>query len=87
MDGDKVVHLSLREFAKALLPVPHDLVHARFSPRRMEKVTAELVAMVENYKDSAWDRDSDRYLHPEDQLAVEFVSGISMFIFFRGAPL
>ena len=83
MDGDKVVHLSLREFIDAILPVPRELVSARFPPRRMAEVTEAFADMVENYKGRVWDH--ERYLHPEDQLAVEFVSGIFIFFVFRGA--
>ena len=67
MDGDKVVHLSLREFAEALLPAPQELVRVQFPPRKMAGITEAFADMVENYEDSAWDHDSDRYLRPEDQ--------------------
>ncbi|KAM5535319.1 hypothetical protein V8D89_011004 [Ganoderma adspersum] len=68
--GDRVVHLSLHEFTNALLPVPQELVSTHFPPRKIAGITEAFADMAENYEGRAWD--NDRYLHPEDQLAVEF---------------
>ncbi|KAM5536481.1 hypothetical protein V8D89_009917 [Ganoderma adspersum] len=68
--GDRVVHLSLHEFTNALLPVPQELISARFPLRNIAGITEAFADMAENHEGRAWD--NDRYLHPEDQLAVEF---------------
>ncbi|KAI1784488.1 hypothetical protein LXA43DRAFT_1122891 [Ganoderma leucocontextum] len=68
---DEVVELSLCEFTDKLLPTPRRLFLAQFLTSKMAGITEAFTDMIKNYKDRAWD--NDRYYHPEDQLADEFM--------------